>query len=177
MGTADRFRSLLRLHHEFNPLDRSRGILVDQNHITRRQVGEFPTPSRISNFHMQNTVGKTQRPSPLGHRTTTRDRPRQQRALARRRAMQSFGDDGFEARGSTVQGMAPESQTRPEQQSEGIIVASENVASLYQARAYAAAAATALARFLASLRRCVAEYRLPRQRFAPHKHGASSSPS
>src|SRR6202521_4274636 len=56
-----------------------------------------------------------------------------------------------------------------------MIVASENAASLYVA--VEAEAAATLARFFASLRRCVAEYRLPRQRRAPHKQGASSSPS
>jgi hypothetical protein len=38
-------------------------------------------------------------------------------------------------------------------------------------------ATAAFSRFFASLRKCDAEYKLPRQRFDPHKHGASSSPS
>ncbi len=176
------FRSRLRLHHEFNSLHRSRGVLVDQGHITRRQVGEFPLPSPVGNFHSQNAAGKTQRPSPIGHGTATRDGPGQQRALARRRAMKSFGDDGFQAGGSAIQGMTPESGTRSKRRfgtamRTTMIVASENVTSLCEAAAYAAAAAATLARFLARLRRYSAEYRLPRQRLDPHKHGASCSPS
>jgi len=170
--TSPKNLAQLCLHHEFNALHRSRGILVDQGHITRRQGCEFPPPSRVGNFHSQNTVGKTERPSPLGHRTATCDRPGQQHALARRRAMKSFGDDGFQAGGSTVQSMTPGS---PNAIRTMMIVASENPASLYDAAE--AAAAAALVRFLASLRRCAAEYRLPRQRRAPHKQGASSSPS
>src|SRR3981081_1248371 len=103
----------------------------------------------------------------------------QQRPLTRRRAMKSLSDDVFEAGGSTVQGMTPDSRMRSngaqKDYRKGMIVASENAVSPYAADADAAAAI--LARFLASLRRCVAEYKLPRQRFAPHKHGASSSPS
>ena len=110
--------ALLRLHHEFNSLHRSRGVLVDQGQVTRRQAGEFPPPSCVRNFHSQNTVGKTQRPSPIGNRTATRHRPGQQRALACRRAMKSFGDDGFQAGGSTVQDTTPDSRTRSERRSE-----------------------------------------------------------
>jgi hypothetical protein len=105
---------LSRLHHEFNPLHRSRGILIDQGQITRRQVYEFPPPSRVGNFHAQNTVGTTQRPSPLGDRTATRDRPGQHRALACTRATKRFGDDVFQVGGSTVQGMTPDSRMRSE---------------------------------------------------------------
>src|SRR6266849_4285287 len=99
--------------------------------------------------------------------------------------MKSSGDDVFQAGGSTVQGTTPRSRTRPKRRlvtaiektigKKEMIVASENTASVYAA--VEAAAAATLARFLASLRRCVAEYRLPRQRFAPQKQGASSSPS
>jgi len=126
------------LHHEFDSLDRNRGIFVDQRQITRRQVGEFPAPSRVGNFHTQNTVGKAQRPSPLGHRTATRDGPSQQRALPGRPAPKSFGDDGFEACGSTVQDVTSKVANAIRKAiggNKGTIVASENVASLHQARA------------------------------------------
>ena len=158
-------------HHEFNPLHRSRGIFVDQGQITRRQVDEFPPPSRVRNFHPQNAVGKTQRPSPVSHRTAARDGPRQKRTFACRRAMKSSGDDGFEAGGSAVQGMTPDSRTRwgRDDCSIGKCCVSYDAAE--------AAAAAAFARFLAILRWWAAEYRLPRQRRAPHKQGASSSPS
>ncbi len=110
----------LRLHHEFNSLHRSRGILIDQRHVTRRQVREFAPPSRVGNLDSQNTVRKTQRPGPLGDSTATGDRPRQQGALGRRRAMKSFSNDVFQAGGSTVQAMTPESRTRSEQRSENV---------------------------------------------------------
>src|SRR5580658_41634 len=93
-----------RLHREFNPLDRSRRVLVDQGQVTRCQVGEFPPPSSVGNFHPQNNVAKTQRTRPVSQRTATRDRPSQLRALVLWRVLQSFCDDGFEARGSTIQG-------------------------------------------------------------------------
>jgi len=128
----------LILHHEFDSLDRNRGIFVDQRQITRRQVGEFPAPSRVGNFHTQNTVGKAQRPSPLGHRTATGDGPSQQRALPRRPAPKSFDDDGFEAVGSTVQDVTSKVANAIRKAIGGnpaTIVASENVASLQQARA------------------------------------------
>src|SRR3981081_768088 len=133
----------LRLHHEFNPLHRSCRVFVDQGHITRREVYELPPPSRIGNFHAQNTVRKTECPSPLGNRTATRDRPGQQRALTRRRAMKGLSDEVFEAGGSTVQGMTPDSRMRSngakKDYRKGMIVASENAASLYAAVEDAAA--------------------------------------
>ena len=177
----DKFKNVtqLHLHHEFDPLHRSCGVFVDQGHVTRRQVYEFPPPSRVGNFHAQNTVRKTERPSPLCDRTAACDRPGQDRALARWRAMKSFSDDVFQAGGSTVQGMTPKSRMRSngdrKDYRKETIVASENAASLYAA--VEAPAAATLARFFASFRRCVAEYKLPRQRRAPHKQGASSSPS
>ena len=68
---------------------------------------QFPPPSRVRDFDLQNAIGKTERMSPIRNHTAAGHRPRKQCTLTRGRSMKSLCDDGFEAGGSAVQRVTP----------------------------------------------------------------------
>src|ERR1700704_4915501 len=112
----------LALHNEFNPSDRHCGISVDGSQVARSERRQFPAPSQVDNFYMQNARRKCDCPRSLGDGAATGNGPGEQRTLLRRRQMKALGNDCFQPRSSTFH----RSFSKSEKQSEEQIVALDN---------------------------------------------------